>query len=224
MRSDQVDSLAAYARASFPVGTVWKTPDGYPSSLGLCILDSIWSIGVNYDRHVIPVLNRYRDLAATAGRDAGLDTPCDLAMTIERLGGPESFAGTVKSRHRTSSTNGILKAEAVDQAPRLFCTNQIATAEDLAARWTDVKPQWHQIRGQRSGVSWKYLLMLAGIDGIKPDRMIHSYIKNAIGVAVTNQEAIELLTSVQEAWPEPRPTLLELDHAIWRYQSRRTSD
>lgn len=219
-----MDALAAHVRDTVPAGTVWTTPDGYPSSLGLCILDSIWSIGVNYDHHVIPVLNRYRDLAATAGRDANLDTPCDLAMTIDQIGGPDSFAGAVKSRHRTSSTNGILKAEAVDQASQLFCTNNIASTEDLVARSTEVKPQWHQIRGQRSGVSWKYLLMLAGVDGIKPDRMIHGYITDAIGVAVTNQEAVELLASVQQAWPEPRPALLELDHAIWRYQSRRTSD
>lgn len=72
-------------------------------------------------------------------------------------------------------------------------------------------------------MSWKYLLMLAGIDGIKPDRMIHGYITNAIGVRVTDQEAIDLLTNVQRAWPEPRPTLLELDHAIWRYQSGRAN-
>jgi hypothetical protein len=63
--------------------------------------------------------------------------------------------------------------------------------------------------------------MLAGVDGIKPDRMIHGYITDAIGVSVSNQEAIDLLTSVQRAWPEPRLTLLELDYAIWRYQSGR---
>jgi hypothetical protein len=223
MRSDQIEALAAHARATFPAGTVWKTPDGYPSSLALCILDSIWSIGINYDRHVIPVLNKYRELATAAGRDATFDTPCELAMTIEQVGGPDAFARAVKSRHRTSSTNGILKAEAVDQAARLFCANRIATTGDLAARETDVKPQWHRIRGQRSGVSWRYLLMLAGLDGIKPDRMIHGYITAAIDVAVTNQDAVELLMRVQQDWPEPRPTLLELDHAIWRHQSRRTS-
>jgi hypothetical protein len=47
--------------------------------------------------------------------------------------------------------------------------------------------------------------MLAGLDGIKPDRMIHGYIAAAIGVAVTNQEAVELLTSVQQAWPKRVP-------------------
>jgi hypothetical protein len=65
MALGHVADLASYARTTFPPGTVWKKPDGYPTSLALCILDSIWSIGVNYDRHVIPVLNRYRELAAT---------------------------------------------------------------------------------------------------------------------------------------------------------------
>jgi hypothetical protein len=221
MRSDQIDALAAHARGTFPDGTVWNAPDCYPSSLALCIIDSIWSIGVNYDRHVIPVLNRYREIATASERDVNLDTPCDLAATIEQCGGSDSFAQAVKSRHRTSSTNGILKAEAVNQAAQLFCENRILTAQDLAARETDVKPGWYRIRGQRSGVSWKYLLMLAGIDGTKPDRMIHSYITAAIGVAVTNEEAVELLTNVRQSWPEPRPSLLELDHAIWRHESGR---
>lgn len=223
MTTDYVADLASYARTTFPPGTVWKKPDGYPNSLALCILDSIWSIGVNYDRHVVPVLKRNCQMAADAGRDANRDTPCDLVTTIEQVGGSDAFADGVGSRHRTSSRNGIMKAEAVGEAAQLFCGNGILAAADLTSRGADVKPQWHRIRGQRSGVSWKYLLMLAGIDGIKPDRMIHGYITNAIGVRVTDQEAIDLLTNVQRAWPEPRPTLLELDHAIWRYQSGRAN-
>ena len=106
----------------------------------LCTLDSIWSIGVNYDRHMIPVLTRYREIAVASGRDANFDSPCDLAVTIKQLGGSGSFAQAVKSRHRTSTTNGILKAEAVDQAARLLCAHDIVTAADLAEREADVKP------------------------------------------------------------------------------------
>ena len=36
--------------------STWKTPDGYPNSLALCVLDAIWSMGVNYDKHVVPYL------------------------------------------------------------------------------------------------------------------------------------------------------------------------
>ncbi len=224
MQSDLVDALGAYARAIFPAGTVWKTPDGYPGSLGLCILDSIWSIGINYDHHVVPVLDRYRKLATASGRDPSGDSPCDLAATIARAGGPESFAEAVKSRHRTSSVNGILKAEAVDRAARLLCTSGIITTTDLAAREADVKPGWYRIPGQGSGISWRYFLMLAGVDGIKPDRMIHRFITAATGVAVTNEEAVDLLMRAQQAWPEPRPTLVELDHAIWRHESGRAAN
>ncbi len=200
---------------------MWKAPDGYPRSLALCVLDSIWSIGINYDRHVVPVLNRYRTLSTASGRHPSCDSPCDLSTTIAQAGGPESFAKSVGSRHRTSSVNGILKADAVDQAARLLCSSGIITNAELAARKAEVKPGWRRIRGQGSGVSWRYFLMLAGVDGIKPDRMIHRFIADATGAVVTNEKAVELLTSVQQAWPEPRPTLLELDHAIWRQQSGR---
>jgi hypothetical protein len=72
---------------------VWTTPDGYPNSLALCILDSIWSLGANYDHNVVPVLNRYREMAARAGRIADTDAPGDLARTIDELGGPGRVRG-----------------------------------------------------------------------------------------------------------------------------------
>lgn len=221
MESDQVDALAAHVRAVLPADGPWKTPDGYPNSLALCVLDSIWSIGVNYDRHVVSLLARYRKIATDSGRNADADTPDDLVTTVERCGGPDAFAELVRSRHRTSSKNGILKAQAVLEAGQLLRANNIATARDLTTREAQVKPGWYRIRGQGSGVSWKYFLMLAGIDGIKPDRMIHGFITEALGVTVTNDEAVNLLTRVQRDWPGPRPTLLELDHAIWRHQSGR---
>lgn len=34
-------------------------PDGYPTSLALCTLDSLWSMGVRYSG-VVNVLDRYR--------------------------------------------------------------------------------------------------------------------------------------------------------------------
>lgn len=223
-RGEPVDELAEYTRATFPRGTAWRKPDGYPNSLGLCILDAIWSIGVHYDRHVVPVLNRYRDFERTFGLDPNVSTPRDLAKAIDRCGGSEGFARDVASRHRTSSTNGILKADAVRQAAQLLCEVGVLTPSNLAAHKEDVKPGWHRIRGQRSGVSWKYLLMLAGVDGIKPDRRIHAFITSATGLKVTNDVAIQWLTEVQQSWPPPRPSLLELDYAIWRHQSGRPTD
>lgn len=210
--------IATRALADFPSGTIWATPDGYPDSLALCIVDSIWSIGVNYDRNVVPVLNKYKALSVSSGRSGRDDGPAELVEMIVSLGGPDKFAEEVGSRHRTSSNNGILKADAVLRAATLFVEKRVATTAEVAVRWTELKPGWHGIPGQRSGVSWKYLLMLAGVDGVKPDRMIHAYLSGALGFAVSNDEAVEILTKVRQSWPEPRPTLLQLDHAIWKHQ------
>jgi len=151
--------------------------------------------------------------------DANHDSPADLAAAIVGCGGPEGFADHVATKHRTSSKNGILKADAVLRAATVLTDAGMATCADLAARNGSVKAAWRRIPGQHSGVSWKYLLMLAGVDGIKPDRMIHRFIARA-GISVDDDTAIELLSIVQQQWNpnEHPPTLRQLDYAIWTYE------
>ena len=217
---EQVTAVVDYAKQTLPPVKEWKIPAGYPASLGMCVLDSIWSMGVNYNRHVEPVLHRYCELrSSTVGQVT--DTPAVLARTIENCGGPDAFAAAVGSRHRTSTKNGILKAEAVHQAATGLAAAKVETSQDLARASDAVKTSWLAIRGQRSGVSWRYFQMLAGVEGVKPDRMIHRFITCATGDRVDNLEAVERLSRAQRRLPAPRPTLTQFDHAIWRYQSGR---
>jgi hypothetical protein len=218
--AEQVTAIVEYTQKALPPISEWTVPDGYPTSLGMCVLDSIWSMGVNYNRHVEPVLDRYRDIrSSTAGGVS--DTPAMLAQTIRDCGGSESFAAEVKSRHRTSTRNGILKAEAVQRAATVLADAGIETSQDLGRANDDIRVSWLGIPGQRSGVSWRYFQMLAGVEGIKPDRMIHRFIVHATGGPVSNTEAVDILGRAQQRLPAPRPTLRQFDHAIWRHESRR---
>ena len=75
--------------------------------------------------------------------------------------------------------------------------------------------------GQRSGITWHYLQMLAGIPGVKPDRMICRFVADSLGLArrsVTPQFAFEIVTAAA-ADIGMSPT--DLDHAIWQYQRGR---
>ncbi len=57
------DDLAALIKAcDIDLGepNLWFTPDGYPDSLVLCIVDSIYSTGARYSS-VVNVVERYRE-------------------------------------------------------------------------------------------------------------------------------------------------------------------
>ena len=63
-----------------------------------------------------------------------------------------------------------------------------------------------------------YFLMLLGVPGIKPDRMIHRFLKEATGHTFTNAYAEQVLRAVAAYFDVQEN---ELDHAIWRYERER---
>ena len=49
--------------------STWKSPQGYRRSLALCVMDSIWSLGIRYQT-VEKVLDRYLVSRGWTGLDA----------------------------------------------------------------------------------------------------------------------------------------------------------
>ncbi len=122
--------LAASCRQVLGEPQSWLNPAGYPDGLALCLLDCVWSLVIHYDRHVVPVLERYRAHRHADGADPERDGASDLVAMFDRLGGPEQFAAKVGTRHRTSTHPGApLKAEAA-----------MAAARALAARGVERPP------------------------------------------------------------------------------------
>ena len=63
--------------------------------------------------------------------------------------------------------------------------------------------------------------MLAGIPGVKPDRMICRFVADSLGLprrGVTSAFALEILTAAAEELDMP-PT--GLDHAVWQFKRGR---
>lgn len=205
-----------------------RAPDGYPDSLALCILDAIWSMGVRY-RSVENVLARYRAWLEESRRgDAASRSGQQLVEDIHAAGGPDVFArAVVDNRCLTSSRNGILKSEAVLVAAGRLGARCVSTAADVRARHheTEVKKAWISVTGQRSGISWHYLLILAGVEDIKADRMICRFVSDAAGPgrSVTPQEAYDAVTGAHSLLRQetPKLSLRGLDHAIWNAQRGR---
>jgi len=60
------------------------------------------------------------------------------------------------------------------------------------------------------------LLMLAGVPGVKADRMVLRYVSGALGHVVGAVEAATLVSGLADS---RGPSRTKLDHAIWRRES-----
>lgn len=138
---------------------LWFKPSGYPDSLALCIIDSIYSTCARYTQ-VVKIVDRYYRHRRAAGHDAYTDSAGDLLSSIDSAGGPESWAAEVARNNRPTSTKAgaPLKASAIAEAAQGLESLGVLTAEDLRARadtddLDDVKRMWLAIPGQRSGIT-----------------------------------------------------------------------
>lgn len=216
MDSDKQDSAVLAAAIRKLPEAIW--PGGYDET-GLSLLDAVYSVNANYETTTRKVIERYRDNRAG---QADNDTAEDLIDVIDRSGGPEAFAAeVVRNRQRTSTRNGILKSEAVHQLAGLLTARDAATkaqVEKLSPeQLKELEAAWRSVRGQRSGITWRYFLMLLGVEGVKPDRMIIRFIARTIGRRPSPDAAVDLITS---AAAEAGLSATQADHRIWASESR----
>lgn len=216
-----VEALVAYCRAQLGEPELWLTPEGYPHSLALCIIDSIYSTGSHYTS-VVNVINRYRTVH---GRNDGAQA---LLLSIATAGGPRDWAKSVARNEKPAHTRSgaPLKAEVIEQAAQLMVENNINTVVDLVATVAEspqdnpVHDGWKRLPSQSSGVTYNYLLLLAGLPSVKPDRMVLRFLARALGAdaELTTGRAVELITAAADALEVSPRTL---DHVIWRTASGR---
>ena len=101
------------------------------TSLVFCIVDAVWSIGAHYDDVVVPLVRK--KIAERLGVDhptapaEGFQARDPLVLSkLDELGVDELTKLT--NRQRTSTRNGILKAEAVLQHCRVFREHGVETS------------------------------------------------------------------------------------------------
>lgn len=198
------------------------------SSLPLCVVDAVFSIGVRYTS-VTATIDRFCTNLGwrvtsepRAPRERGEHTIAHFLALSEGLSPEQAAEDLFGNRQRTSSRSGILKAQAV----RLFASALFEAGIDDFGNLNDTSLLLAEasilgIPGQGSGISFDYFRMLAGDDDlIKPDRMVQRFVCAAADLKATTptprQTAILVRLAARELarrgqdWSPRR-----LDYAIW---------
>lgn len=218
---NEISTLVNYCETHLGDPQLWTTPEGYPNSLALCIIDSIYSTGSHYSS-VVNVIERYKTVRGTR------DGASDLARSIQEAGGAREWASSIAHNLKPAHTKpgAPLKAEIIEQAAQLMIDQKINTVPDFVAHVTDnrvdnpVHRAWKRLPSQSSGVTYNYLLILAGMPSVKPDRMIFRFLAQALGeeTELDGQRAVELMTQTAKRM---NVDARALDHIAWRAASGR---
>lgn len=224
--------LGSYLESIFDLSNLVLSKSYYYKSLSFCVIDAVYSIGVRYSSTINTVVRysewSHRDLYREYG--TGSDSIENEYSISEFYDDIKSFSSEklaeeiFNNKQRTSSVNGILKAQAVREFTEILIANNINYFSDVNKMIGNqfIEDQILKIKGQGSGTSLMYFYMLAGDDNkIKTDRHILRFFERYKGSKVTSGEAIQMVNDVVKKLKSKYPNLTSrsLDHAIWKYES-----
>lgn len=210
---------------------LYLSPEYFYHHLVLCVIDAVYSIGAKYaSTRQVPI--RYckhfqiERIWNDANRFPKSHQQEQLSTFVERVDqqGYEYFMEEIFcNRQKTSTRNGIRKAEAVYLFAKVLVEHGVETFQDFEkADKYSLKLKIQQIPGQKSGISFDYFKMLAGDDQmVKADRMIHRFLTRHLNESFNTNEAIKLIQQSAMGLTmlgydiSPR----ELDHLIWKLES-----
>jgi hypothetical protein len=227
---EDLDAVIAHARARLSMRED-EVPDGY-GHLGLCIIDSVYSIGIRY-AGVRNVIGRYcehagiRELGTRNQPAQDEHTVVRLLEQYEQYGWEHLMEQVYDNRTWTSPTgrSRLRKAEAVGRFARVLHEHGIDSVADAKrAASAQVKGDVVKLPGQGSGLTHFYVLMLAGVDDyVKADRHVIRFVSDALGRRTSQRETEALVCEAAWTLAQRRPwiTPTVLDNAIWRYQTQR---
>jgi len=203
-------------------------PIGYfYSSLAFCLTDAIFSINVKYKS----VENTINYISKKLGIDISRKNSNEMSIkeflqVLNNYGDEELAFSFFGNKQRTSTTNGITKALAVKQACKILLDHRINCFADVNKEKLDkAELDFVKIKGQKSGISYKYFCMLAGDENlIKPDRMICRFIAKSLNMQKepSPSEAEKIFrvafSSISDSHPKITPRFL--DYMVWDFQRK----
>lgn len=205
--SIEIRKVADFCKAKMELETQNVVSEFNYASTPLCVVDSVFSIGVRYEsvtnvignicRHFN--LKKYRTDTTTLPNETEQISVTEFRNLFKSLSFEEIAINIFKNRQRTSTRNGILKVEAVLCFLNVLTNFDAEYFRDVTRLFDDkeFEGEIKRIPGQSSGISLKYFFMLAGNDNlIKPDRMIIRFLSNVLNREVKLDECHPILLSV----------------------------
>lgn len=233
IESQEMHAIIAHCTNKLDFAVLTSAPQSY-QHLPACIIDTVFSIGARYTSTSNTVMRFCNQLGLTAlGTNPRPPTAQQLSVSVflklYETQTADTLARTLyQNSQRTSTRNGILKAEAARLFGQVLQTHKIEYLQhvDQIIGQTSFEQAIQQIPGQRSGISLRYFYILAGSPNhVKPDRMVLRFIKTATGRLVGIDDAETIIRNVcallQRDYPTLTPALL--DNIIWRYQQTQSS-
>lgn len=221
-------AIADYCKSKLDLTEANLSAEYYYQSLPLCVIDAIFSIGVRYSstENTVKRFCDYYGLKPYSQNRPQISEQLPISEFIKLHGGYsfEEMANKIyQNKQRTSTRNGILKAEAAFRFAKVLSGYEVNYYQDIdkVLGNRDFEAKVAEIPGQSSGISTRYFYMLAGSDDyIKPDRMIARFIWSAIQQSLTVEESHDAIVGAYRILAKEYPHLTPraLDHRIWLYQ------
>lgn len=224
MKKEIIEKVTKFCNENFSDKKNYVLQDEYHyGHLPLCVIDSIFSIGVKYEG-VQNVINRFCEHYKIDKLSKTGELTTSYFLNLMEPHTAQVLADNIyKNRQRTSTVNGILKSEAVISFLKVLQNFKVEKLSDIDKIITNnqFEIEIKKIAGQKSGISLKYFFMLAGSDDlIKPDRMILRFLENISDEDLNFNDCQLILTTVTEELNNNGfdITAKKLDNIIWNYQ------
>ena len=226
------ERIAQYCKIHLNLREAELSEEYYYQRLPFCIIDAVYSLAARYSSTRNAVIHFCNVEELQRLRRKGSPYP-DISEQYSVRQFEESLshysdygriaAELFDNRQRTSTRNGILKAEAVHRFTQALLRHHVNYFQDIPAiiRSEQFESDICDIPGQTYGTSLKYFFMLAGEENmVKPDRMIQRFLRRVIGNQASQQNAHAWFSQVLQILNQAYPTLTlrKLDHEIWKYE------
>lgn len=204
-------------------------PGGWHNDISIALVDAVFSMSARYEAaNGKGVGGRVRALlSAWNASDSNPANSLRILATIDEESLRDIMGNGKVAPGRTSER---YKSLAVKEAAIKISQLHIDSAEDVRTRlqadpgFLDKLQSAYTSLPGLGKVTFEYFLMLLGIPGVKADRMIIRFVRNALGRDnVGAKEARQAIIDAHAVWEKTHEgSLIELEHAIWRFQREQT--
>jgi hypothetical protein len=221
LHNKTIDELTQIVANHVSVSDVHLPDEYFYKSLPLSIIDAVFSIGVTYASTANTVRrfceNQIVPWARFRNEHGNEKTIEDFLLAVKQVSVVDLAANIYRNRQRTSSKNGILKADAVNRWANVllkYGVNSFNEARSLIGN-SLLENELRSLPGQSSGISFKYFKMLVGDETeIKADRHILRFMED---VGINDVAILKDIAANMHVTPRL------LDYAIWQKLSRRVA-